>query len=282
MAAEVTMPRPTMPNRNTSIFIAAWVLFWALMTTVELQDYIRNGGERYWQPVLWQCSSAFVITILMLMQRRIMRPYDCFLDRPLRWFALQLAWLPAYWVVFTPVTFALRHGVYALMHDRYTHSAWPQLFVYESIKLSLFFIIFAVILFGILSHQALLREKEQAMLSEALIRETQLHRLTGQIQPHFLFNALNTISQLMHVDIHKADTMLMQLADVLRTTLAISEQHQTTLVTELQLTRAYTQLICARFAGRVSIDGDIDTRSEGCLVPVMSLHHYWKIFSSTR
>jgi two-component system LytT family sensor kinase len=84
MAAEVTMPRPTMPNRNTSIFIAAWMLFWALMTTVELQDYIRNGGEHYWQPVLWQCSSAFVITILMLMQRRIMRPYDCFLDRPLR------------------------------------------------------------------------------------------------------------------------------------------------------------------------------------------------------
>jgi two-component system LytT family sensor kinase len=157
------------------------------------------------------------------------------------------------------------------MRDRYTHSAWPQLFVYESIKLSLFFIIFAVILFGILSYQALLREKEQAMLFEALIRETQLHRLTRQIQPHFLFNALNTISQLMHVDIHKADTMLMQLADVLRATLAMSEQHQTTLVTELQLTRAYTQLMCVRFAGRVSIDWDIDTRSEACLVPVMSL-----------
>jgi two-component system LytT family sensor kinase len=260
-----------MPKRNTLIFTAAWILFWTLMTTVELQDYIRNGGQHYWQPVLWQCSSALVITLLSLVQRHIMRRYDVFLDRPLRWFALNMAWLPAYWLVFTLLVFGLRHAVYFMLNDRYTHSPWPQLFVYESIKLSLFFVIFVVILFGILSYQALLREKEQAMQSEALMRETQLHRLTQQIQPHFLFNALNTISQLMHVDVHKADAMLIQLADVLRATLAISEQHETTLANELQLARAYAQLMCERFADRVSISWNIETPSEACLVPVMSL-----------
>ncbi len=241
------------------------------MTTVALQDYIRNGGQHYWQPVLWECSSAFVITILMLIQRRTMLRYDVFLDRPLRWFALNLVWLPLYWLLFTPLVFGIRNAVYAMLNDRYTHSPWPQLFVYESIKISLFFILFVVILFGILSYQALLRQKEQVMQSEALMRETQLHRLTQQIQPHFLFNALNTISQLMHVDINKADAMLIQLADVLRATMAMSEQHQTTLANELQLARAYAQLMCERFVDRVTISWDIDAHSEACLVPVMSL-----------
>ncbi len=260
-----------MPSRNTRILIAAWLLFWALMITVELQDYIHSGGKEYWHPVLWEGSSGIVATVLLLTQRRLMRRYDYMLVSPPRWFSLQMAALPLYWIVFTPIVYAIRHAVYAMLGESYAHLPWPDVFLYESIKLSLFFTIFMVVLFGVLSYQALLREKEQAQLADRLMREMQLHRLTQQIQPHFLFNALNTVSQLMHVNVEKADATLIQLADVLRATLDISEQHETTLATELQLTRGYARVMSERFAERVEIDWIIDVRSEVCKVPVMSL-----------
>lgn len=260
-----------MPSRIPRIFLVAWALFWILMITVQLQDYVSSGRRQYWQPVLWESSSAVILSILLLTQRWLMFPYDYLLERPRRWFALQMAWLPLYWLLFTPLVYALRHGVYSLLDAHYSHGPWLQVFFNEAVKISLFFAIFVVILFGILSYQALLREREQALLADQLMRETQLHRLTQQIQPHFLFNALNTISQLMHVDVEKADATLIQLADLLRATLEMSEQHQTSLETELQLARAYARLMGERFADRVEISWEIDPRTQACMVPVMSL-----------
>lgn len=260
-----------MIRRIPRIFIVAWVLFWVLMMTVQLQDYINSGRRQYWQPVLWESSSAFILSMLWLTQRSLMFPYDYLLEHPRRWFTLQMAWLPLYWILFTPLVYGLRHGVYALLDAHYSHGPWLQVFFNEAVKITLFFVIFVVILFGILSYQALLREKQQALLAEQLMRETQLHRLTQQIQPHFLFNALNTVSQLMHVDIEKADATLIQLADLLRATLNMSEQHETSLATELQLARAYAHLMGERFAERVEIIWEIDPRTHACMVPVMSL-----------
>ncbi len=258
-------------NLRNRVIVAAWLIFWILMATVELQDYMRSGGQQYWKPVLWQGSSAIVITTLLLLQRRVMRRYDRFLSSPGRWFALQIVWLPLYWIVFTPAAFAIRHGVYTLVGDHYTHADWPQLMVYESIKLSLYYLIFVVILFGILSYEALQSEKEQAELANRTLREMQLHRLTQQIQPHFLFNTLNTISQVMHVDVRRADAILVQLSDVLRSTLAFGDLHETTLTDELRLARAYANLMCERFAGRVEILWQIEAAVGACAIPIMSL-----------
>jgi len=256
---------------RTRVVGACWLIFWVLMATVELQDYVRGGGREYWKPVLWQCSSAIVITILLLIQRRVMKRYDRFLSRPARWFALQIVWLPLYWIIFTPSAFAIRHGVYALLGEQYTHLGWAEVMVYEAIKLSLYYLIFVVVLFGVLSYDALQAEKEQAELVNRTLREMQLHRLTQQIQPHFLFNTLNTISQIMHVDVQRADAILVQLADVLRSTLAFGDLHETTLAEELRFVRAYANLMCERFAGRVEISWQIDTAVETCKIPVMSL-----------
>lgn len=260
-----------MMNLRTRVIVIAWLFFWVLMATVELQDYLRGGGQQYWKPISWEASSAVVITILLLLQRRVMRRYDYLLSKPGRWFALQIAWLPLYWIIFTPSAFAIRHGLYALVGDQYTHLDWPQLMVYESIKLSLYYFIFVVVLFGMLSYDALQKEKEEAELANRALREMQLHRLTQQVQPHFLFNTLNTISQVMHVDVPRADAILVQLADVLRSTLAFGDLHETTLADELKLTRAYANLMCERFIGRVEMTWHIDAAVETCRVPVLSL-----------
>ncbi len=257
--------------RTRWVFGIAWLLLWLLLVAVAIQEYWREGGMAFWPPLLWESSSVIVSGALLLVQRHFTRPRDHLLASPKRWFALQFCWLPFNCIAFVPLTFGLRHAVYAALGQVYHHQPWATLFLYESIKVSLLFAIFNVVLFGFLSWQQLLQEKERAQAANELLRQAQLQQLTQQMQPHFLFNALNTISSLMYSDVEKADAILIQLADVLRATLAVSEQQQVPLATELRLLRGYAALMCERFIDRVEIQWQVDEATLGVLVPVMSL-----------
>jgi two-component system LytT family sensor kinase len=258
-------------NRTRTVIAIAWLLFWMLMVSVAIQDYQRGNGHALWQPVLWETSSMVVATFLLLLQRHFTLPYRHLLATPWRWFALQALWLPVYWLAFVPLAFGIRHAVYALAGAVYRHEPWGETFVYESLKITVFVSLFTLIRFGILSYQELLEEKLRAEKSNALLRQAQLQRLTQQMQPHFLFNALNMVSSLMHSDVEKADATLIQLADVLRATLDLSELHEVPLAAELRLVRSYARVMEERYADRVAIDWRIDDNALGCTVPVMSL-----------
>lgn len=258
--------------RSKLVFAIAWTLFWLLMVSVAVQDYIKNeDGHAYWQPVLWETSSMLAVTVLLLVQRHFTLRYVRLIATPGRWFLLQAAWLPLYWLLFTPMAFGIRHAVYAAVGLQYEHAPWGQTFFYESLKITVFFSLFMLIEFGVLSFYELLEEKLRAEKANALLRQAQLQRLTQQMQPHFLFNALNTISSLMHSDVDKADATLVQLADVLRTTLDVSELHEAPLATELRLVRGYAAIMEERYADRVAISWLVDDKALACAVPVMSI-----------
>ena len=263
-----------MPNRPTPSMTAAslaWVLFWIMMVLVAVEDFRRDGGTAIWQPVLWESSSACVATLLFLLQRRCTRRHDALVAQPMRWFALQARWLPLYWFGFTPIVFAIRHGIYGVLGLRYEHAPWSQLFGYEALKISLFAGLFTTICFGLLSYRQLHDARVRAEQANALLREAQLARLTRQMQPHFLFNALNTISSLMHTDVMRADATLVRLADVLRATLMLGERPQATLDDELHLAQAYAAVMLERFDGRVSLAWDIDPQALRVPLPALSL-----------
>jgi two-component system LytT family sensor kinase len=259
-------------SRTRIVVVITWLLFWAMMVAVAVQDYARDEGSAYWQPVLWETSSMLAATLLLLVQGYFTSRHDAaLLPQPARWFALQFAWLPMYWVGFVPIAFGLRHGVYALMGQVYEHEPWGETFFYEALKLSVFISLFYLIRFGILSYYQLLEEKLRVERANALLRQAQLQRLAQQMQPHFLFNALNTISSLMHSDVDKADATLIQLADVLRTTLDVSDLHEAPLATELRLAQGYARVMQERYADRVAIEWRIADATLGCTLPVMSI-----------
>lgn len=258
-------------NRIMLVASVAWVLFWALMVLVALEDYRRDGGAAFWQPVLWEGSSALVATILFLVQRVFSRGDDALVATPGRWFARQLRWLPLYWFGFTPLVFALRHGVYALAGATYAHPPWTDVFLYEALKISVFFGLFATIGFGLLSYREMMKERLRAEQANALLRQAQLERLTRQMQPHFLFNALNTVSSLMHTDVARADATLVRLADVLRATLTLGERPQARLRDELRLAQGYAAVMAERFEDRVTLDWDVDPATLDVMLPAISL-----------
>jgi hypothetical protein len=263
---------PMHVERGKLIVALAWLLFWSLMAAVAIQDYQASVSDgQLWKPVLWEMSSMVVATFLLLVQRRATLRHDRLVTAPWRWFAVQALWLPMYWIAFVPLAFGIRSAVYRLAGQVYTHAPWPHVFFYESVKISIFIGLFTVIRFGILSFRELLAAKLHAEQSTALLRQAQLRQLAQQMQPHFLFNALNTISALMHSDVAKADATLVQLAEVLRATLATGEAHEAPLHTELRLARGYAAVMGERFAGRVEIAWDIEERAIDAALPCMSL-----------
>lgn len=258
-------------KRSHIALAIAWFLFWLLMNITAVQDYLHDGYHDIWKPILWETSSSVTATLLLLAQRYFTSKYDALVAQPLRWFGVQLLCLPVYWATFVPIAFGIRHAVYSMAGQVYTHTPWPETFLYEDIKITVFFSTFTAITFGVLSYHAMQAEKLRVERMNNSLREAQLLRLTQQMQPHFLFNALNTISSLMHSDVARADAMLIQLADVLRATLDVSEQHQVTLEMELRLLRGYAALMSERFSDRVRIDWHIDDALLDCQVPVMSM-----------
>ena len=256
---------------NPRVVVCAWFLFWALMTLIAVQEYRRNGGDALWRPLLWEGSSALVISLLWLVQRRASARHAGMLDRPWRWFALQAAWLPMYWAAFVPLAFGIRHAGYALMGEIYRHDPWPQLFVYEASKVTLFVCLFTVISFGLMSYRRMLEESLRLERATALLRQAELQRLAQQVQPHFLFNALNTVSSLMHTDVARADATLVRLSELLRATLRAGEQAQASLAAELGLAQAYAEVMAARFGARVRLGWQVGDELLGLRLPAISL-----------
>ncbi len=95
------------------------------------------------------------------------------------------------------------------------------------------------------------REKDRRQLRlEAQLADARLQTLRMQLQPHFLFNALNTVSVLMHEDADAADRILLQLSALLRRSLDGSEAHEVTLGEEIGFLERYLEIEQARLGER--------------------------------
>ncbi|MCU0635301.1 MAG: sensor histidine kinase [Gemmatimonadaceae bacterium] len=97
------------------------------------------------------------------------------------------------------------------------------------------------------------REQRAAALEQALV-SSQLQALRSQLQPHFLFNALNTIAARIHDDPVRADALLGQLASLLHATLRTRDRPEHPLADELELLDAYLALLHARFGDRLDVE----------------------------
>jgi sensor histidine kinase YesM len=106
--------------------------------------------------------------------------------------------------------------------------------------------------------------------------ETQLTRarvaaLRAQLQPHFLFNTLNSISVLTSSDPDGAQTMIRRLSDLLRAALSEGERAAVPLSREIELLNAYLAIQVVRFGERLRVRVDVEPAAVDCLVPTLVL-----------
>lgn len=158
-----------------------------------------------------------------------------------------------------------------------------QIFTSSSIELSGKF---SAILFGIgmllyaasVSVHYLMIEFEKSILSERRefnlklqAQEAELKTLRTQIDPHFLFNSLNSISALTVADPAGARNMTILLADFLRKSLSLGSKKKITLGEETDLSSNFLAIEKIRFGERLSVSFDIDPAAVNCLVPPLVL-----------
>jgi two-component system LytT family sensor kinase len=150
------------------------------------------------------------------------------------------AWITGFWTYFLLSTIAL------------------QLFVYTAIVLATH---------GVEFYRRS-REREQI---EARLIETRMQLLSVQLQPHFLFNTLNTIAEMVHHDAEKADYMVTSLSDLLRRALELGSAQEIPLEDELDLLSRYLDIQRARFGDRLQVSCTVADDVRRSTVPVFLL-----------
>ena len=117
------------------------------------------------------------------------------------------------------------------------------------------------------SKEAIRREQEARVLA----REAELKALKAQINPHFLFNCLNSISALTTIDPEQAREMCIRLSDFLRNTLRMGEKASIPFSEELALVNTYLAVEQVRFGSRLRVERDIGELCADCSVPPLLL-----------
>lgn len=140
------------------------------------------------------------------------------------------------------------------LYDAFAMFAWSVLYV------------------GITYQRALSAERERSLRAEALAHAARLDALRVQLNPHFLFNALNAISTLV-VDgrATEAATMIARLADLLRSTLERPLNDEVPLSTELDLVRRYLDIEQVRLGDRLRVETAVDANALDGRVPSLLL-----------
>jgi two-component system, LytTR family, sensor kinase len=116
------------------------------------------------------------------------------------------------------------------------------------------------------------RDRElRASQLEARLAATRLQLLQMQLQPHFLFNTLNTISELVHENPEAADRMIGGLSDLLREALAASSARDVPLARELAMLNQYVAIQTARFGDRLHVVVEAAPAALQARVPSLTL-----------
>ena len=124
---------------------------------------------------------------------------------------------------------------------------------------------------GVAYYQRYHERQLRASQLESRLSRVQLEALRTQIHPHFLFNALNALSALMHRDVAAADRMVLQLSELLRQTLDNAAPQETTLRDELAFIERYLSIMRIRLGERLRVEYETEPETLDALVPNLVL-----------
>lgn len=253
---------------------AVWTLFGLFFTTqFVLQSQLWKTQPPFWQILSWQLVSGYIWFALS--------PLILFLTNKFPFEAGRWKTSLAVHVV-AGVLVAL--GQQAIDTYLLTKLGYPpgreftsfleayQFFVFLNLHLSILIYAGVVGIKSAYSYYQKYRERElQASQLEARLAQSRLQVLKMQLHPHFLFNTLNAISELIYKDPESADRMLTDLSDLLRLSFENLEVQEIPLKQELEFLEKYLEIEQMRFHDRLTVDMHIAPETLDASVPNMIL-----------
>ncbi len=171
-----------------------------------------------------------------------------------------------FWIVVAKVLGLGVSRYYPTVNERFS----PQLPLLFGIGVLLYMLSVALH-YVLLSLESTKESESREHQARTLAREAEIKALKAQINPHFLFNSLNSIAALATVDGARARDMCIKLSDFLRNTLSLGEKQSITLGDELALAQAYLAVEKVRFGPRLKIEMKTDSGCDDCVVPPLFL-----------
>jgi two-component system, LytTR family, sensor histidine kinase AlgZ len=135
----------------------------------------------------------------------------------------------------------------------------------------LFYLLSVNFYYVLLAEQASQEAEARVLQASILAREAELKALKAQVNPHFLFNSLNSISALTSSDAPRAREMCVLLGDFLRRTLGLGEKSAIPLEEELSLLRAFLAVEKIRFGARIQMEENVEKEALGIQIPPLLL-----------
>ena len=256
---------------HPGIFLPCWVV---LGTLFALQNWLnlRRWGYHANAEVLFKAWGVefLILGFLCWLIWRFLLPFIVkanVVDMFIKFLPLSIVFglvKEMIWVVFFP----------SLPLDRPHMPYWKRVEFHWTANFTISVIIFwcTFFLFRGISYYLRFREKENAAAQlEVQLANAKISALRMQLNPHFLFNAMNSISSLMRTDVNAADTMLEQLSSLLRITLERGDVQMISLRDEMEFIEVYLAMQDQRYAGRVRREMSIDSDLHDALVPAMLL-----------
>ncbi|HVA63023.1 MAG TPA: histidine kinase [Terriglobales bacterium] len=218
---------------------------------------------------LEEFTGAYTAGLLFILVLTLVRRYPLRRGAWRKPLAIYLAALPLFSVAHTTLMLISRDTLAPLLGlGRYNYGdLWYRFPMEFANQITIYSMMIGTVWLTDLYRDNRRRELAAARLQEELAR-AQLANLRLQLQPHFLFNTLNTISAVMYEDVERADAMLARLSELLRHSLAeASPADEVPLARELETSRLYLDIMQARFEGRLQVRYAITPEAEAALVP---------------
>jgi sensor histidine kinase YesM len=131
----------------------------------------------------------------------------------------------------------------------------------------LLFVLAVVLNYLLITFETSERVEKTALELEVLAREAELRALRAQIDPHFLFNCLNSINALVTADPEGARRMCVLLAEFLRGSLRLGAAQTIALSEEFRIAETYLDIERVRLGSRLRVEREVERECEECMVP---------------
>jgi hypothetical protein len=136
---------------------------------------------------------------------------------------------------------------------------------------AVFYIVTLAFHYLLIAQEEALEAERRSQELHVLAREAELKALRAQLNPHFLFNSLNSISALTTIDPKGARRMCVLLAEFLRKSLKLGERPMVGLAEEFDLLRAYLAIEQIRFGARLQVEWSVDPATDPARIPPLLL-----------
>jgi sensor histidine kinase YesM len=248
---------------NARRFKPGWILYVviALLFGVYMgvNQFLDIGDNHFaaWKPFTWEISSVVVIFAMLPLVIRFEQRFP--VDAPPFYKVLLVHLCGGVLFSLTHVAgmFVIRFGVYRLFNEYYSFRSVPRQILYELQKDLITYLVILVVIFAYRQLKVRRIGELRATQLQAELSEARLKHLTTQIEPHFLFNALNAISNRMHEDVDAADRMISDLGSLLRAAYDTDNQVLVPLSKELDWLKGYTAMMTERFRGQLEVSIEV-------------------------